>query len=84
MTNTFEFNSRETYIAYRADWKARYKAISNAIRTNKQAQRNSTSNDEVGILQSRLHYMRVDATQMMAELAEAKAFKNEQLRAVIA
>ncbi len=80
----FTFNSRETYIAYRADWRARYKAKSQEIRANKAAQRASKSNDEVAGLQSELHYLRIQANQMMVELQEAKEFKNEQLANAVA
>lgn len=31
----FAFDSRETYLEYRRDWKARYAKLSEAIRTNK-------------------------------------------------
>lgn len=84
MTNTFTFNSRDTYVAYRADWRARYKKLTLEIRANKAAQRASKSSDEVAGLQSELHYLRIQANRMMVELCEAKEFKNKQMAEAIA
>ena len=84
MTNTFTFNSRDTYVAFRADWRARYKVLTLEIRANKATQRASKSNDEVAGLQSELHYLRIQANRMMVELREAKEFKNEQLAQAVA
>ncbi len=79
----FTFNSRDTYTAYRADWRARYKALSQLIRQNKRDQVANRGNDNSGN-QSALHYLRVQANRMMVELREAKEFKNEQLAAAVA
>jgi len=83
MTNTFEFNSRETYIAYRADWKARYMKASRNIRALKRDMVENRGGDNSDH-QRNLHYIRITANDLMIELTEAKAFKNEQLRAAIA
>lgn len=79
----FTFNSRETYIAYRADWRVRYKAQSEEIRIIKRKMAARKEKSNAG-LQSNLHYLRQRANQMMIELNEAKEFKNEQLAAAVA
>lgn len=79
----FTFNSRETYIAYRADWRARYKALTQLIRQNKRDQVANRGNDNSSN-QSALHYLRVRANYMMVELRDAKEFKNQQLAAAVA
>jgi hypothetical protein len=83
MTN-FTFDSRETYLAYRQDWKARYKAASDDIRATKknlQHYYKEGNYDEASYMQSKLHFQRVFANKLMVQLTEAKAFKNEQLAA---
>lgn len=84
MTN-FDFNSRETYLAYRADWKVRYRMISEEIRQTKrsimEAHKAGFENCASGY-QSALHYERQTANQLMLELAAAKQFKNDQLVAL--
>lgn len=37
--NTFTFNSRESYLAYRSEWKAKYAEISETIREKKWMQK---------------------------------------------
>ena len=80
MTHTFTFSTRDEYLAYRAEWRAKYKVLSEEIRANKREQTANRGNDNSD-LQSRLHYLRVRANKMMLELEAAKEFKNTQLAA---
>lgn len=81
----FTFNSRETYIAYRADWRARYKAQTQEIRLIKrQMVERYTKGFNNSSYQSNLHYLRRRANEMMVELQEAKEFKNKQMVEAIA
>ena len=82
MTYNFTFTTRDEYLAYRADWRAKYKALTLEIRANKAAQRaNKGDNAD---LQSALHYLRVRANKMMLERTAATEFKNNQLAASVA
>lgn len=76
----FTFTDRATWLAFRADWRARYKAQSEEIRLIKRemASRKGLDNSS---LQSNLHYLRRRANQMMVELNEAKEFKAQQFAA---
>jgi hypothetical protein len=67
MTTTF--NSRETYLAYRADWKASYNDLSQEIRGLK---RICKKGGDTASEQSRLHYLSKEATAKLEELKEAK------------
>ena len=78
MTYTFSFTTRETYIAYRADWRAKYKALSQEIRDLKRTMA-TMKGEDTSDEQSKLHYLRVRANNMMLELTAAKEFKNVQL-----
>lgn len=79
MTYNFTFTTREEYLAYRAEWRAKYRAITLEIRANKAAQRaNKGDNAD---LQSALHYLRVRANKLMLERTAATEFKNNQLAA---
>jgi len=77
MTN-FTFSDRETWLAYRADWKARYKAQSEKIRALKRKMA-SMKGQDTSSEQSSLYVLRRTANDMMVELMEAKEFKNAQL-----
>jgi len=79
----FSFNDRESYLAYRADWRAQYKALTLEIRANKREQRSETG-EATSSLQSKLHYLRLTARRLMAERTAATKFKNEQMVAAIA
>lgn len=70
MTN-MTFTTREEYLAYRAEWRARYKAQSQLIRDLRRELKAADSSEHPR-LQSRLHYARVEANRMNLELAEAK------------
>lgn len=79
MTYNFTFTTRDEYLAYRAEWRAKYRAITLEIRANKAAQRaNKGDNAD---LQSALHYLRVRANKLMLERTAATEFKNNQLAA---
>jgi ABC-type tungstate transport system permease subunit len=83
MTN-FTFTDRATWLAYRADWRARYKAQSQEIRATKALMK--AANDlgqysEASRLQSKLSSQRYWANQLMLELNEAKEFKAAQFAA---
>lgn len=81
---TFTFNTRETYIAYRQDWKVRYKAQADVIRNLKKNisfAYKAGDQDRASNLQGQLVYERREANALMMELMAAKEFKNEQLAA---
>lgn len=79
MTNfTFSFDSRESYLAYRADWRANYAVVSEEIRALKR-QMSARKGEDVSSDQSALFYLRRRANKLMIELGEAKDFKNAQL-----
>jgi len=72
MRNT-TFNSKETYLAYRSEWKAEYKQLSHEIRETKKDIRELMRNREyAGGLQSSLIRQRAEATAMIEELKLAK------------
>jgi hypothetical protein len=81
MTYNFTFTTREEYLAYCADWRAKYKALALEIRANKRDQRTVS---DTSTLQSRLHYLRIQANDMMQERAAATEFKNQQIAALTA
>ena len=76
----FTFTDRATWMAFRADWRARYKAQSEEIRIIKREMASRKGQDNSS-LQSNLHYLRQRANQMMVELNEAKEFKAAQFAA---
>lgn len=79
-TQTFSFTSRETYLEYRAQWRAQYAEQSQEIRALKRQIKEAPEFKQPG-LQSTLHYARVKANQMNLELAEAKAYAAAQRQA---
>lgn len=68
-----QFTTKETYLAFRADWKQRYKQLSAEIRQHKleikKAQREGA---HTGSMEWRRQEMARQATQMLEELAQAK------------
>jgi len=76
----FTFSDRATWIAYRAEWKARYKKASQNIRALKHAMVENRGNDNSDH-QRNLHYARITANDLMIELTEAKEFKAQQFAA---
>jgi hypothetical protein len=77
----FAFTTREEYLAFRADWRAKYKALTLAIRANKQEQRTTA---DTSTLQSNLYYLRVSARKMMAERTAATEYKNNMMAEAVA
>ena len=77
-----DFTNRETYLAWRAQWKANYKALSKEITEGKHALANAfRSNDPKSyLLQRELLINRAAATSMLETLKEAKA-KSAEMRA---
>ena len=79
MNLELNFTNRETYLAWRANWRAVYKAQSEEIRENKQNLRDLSKsgpkqdNERASRLQRVLHFDRRDAARMMEILEEAKA-----------
>ena len=80
MTNTFNFNSRETYLTFRAEWRAKYKEVSNDIRSLKREMA-SRKGEDLSDEQRKLYFLRIRAHKLMVELEAAKEFKNAQLAA---
>lgn len=71
---TFSFNDRASYLAYRADWKADYRALSEEIRQTKRLIRNIYAEGRrlPSGEQSDRSYLGLRATKMLEELKEAK------------
>lgn len=82
---TFPFNSRETYLAWRAQWKADYKALSAEITQIKRSLRRPNdgmlSTEQQASLQSQHHYLAQKATYALQNLVEAKQQAKEQYEA---
>ncbi len=74
------FTNRETYLAWRANWRATYKALSAEIREGKQAQANAfrTSDPKAQIIQRDLSANRSLANRLMELRKEAKELSAEQ------
>ena len=58
MNTNIKFTSKETYLAYRSEWKVKYKAISNEIRIYKHSWKHNA--------------LKAKATAALEELKEAK------------
>ena len=78
MAYEFNFTTRDEYLAYRTDWRAKYRTLTLEIRANKAKQAANKGGDNSD-LQSALHYLRVRANKMMLERTAATEFKNVQL-----
>jgi hypothetical protein len=75
MSIEINFTNRETYLAWRANWRAIYKAQSEEIRQNKRDIKAAYANqkfDRASSLQQELCFNRRLATRMMDTLEEAK------------
>jgi hypothetical protein len=74
MSIEINFTNRETYITWRANWRAAYKELSAEIRQGKLALSNAfRSNDpKAGGIQSELSFNRKMAARMMETRMEAK------------
>lgn len=68
---TFTFTDRASYLAYRAEWKAEYRELSEEIRETRRAIKTS-SGDRRSVLQSEKARLRKQANRMMMSLAAAK------------
>lgn len=69
------FQDRETYLVWRARWKADYKALSAQITEIKRQLRRDNaglSSEQMSSLQSQHHYLALKATEMLELRAEAK------------
>jgi len=77
---TLTFTTRETYMTFRADWKAEYKQVSTDIRLTKnlikETQRASGSTSMQ--IYHRLNMLRARATGMLIALIEAKKMAQQQ------
>ena len=71
--STFSFNDRASYLAYRAQWKAEYRALSDDIRQTKRYIREMYAKGRIpSNEQSERVYLALQATAMLEELKEAK------------
>lgn len=77
----FTFTTREEYLAYRAEWRAKYKEITLKIRSLKKEHLAEQRAGKGGYAGFHLRQTRALANQMMLELEAAKEFKNAQLAA---
>lgn len=75
----FTFTTREEYLAYRSEWRTKYKEITQRIRSLKKEHLEEQRAGKGGYVGSRLRQTRREAHQMMLELEAAKEFKNAQL-----
>lgn len=80
MTNTFEnITSRETYIAFRSEWRAEYKALSREIRATKYKISNTfRAGEYAGPLQNQLRKLRDQANDALDTREAAKKYAAEQ------
>ena len=77
--NIEQIISRETYLAFRAEWKAEYKELSEEIRDGKHRMAHAfrAGKDASGIQRNRLRNQAM-ATRMLETLKEAKALAKAQ------
>lgn len=73
----FTFTNKETYLAYRSNWKAEYKTLSQEIRTLK-AQVRESGHQITWTEFSQLYKLKAKATAMLEERKEAKAEAQRQ------
>ena len=79
---TFTFNSKETYLAYRSEWKAQYKELSQQIRETKADIKETQRHHEyAGTMQYNLIKLRERATFM---IEQHKLSKQEAQRQYLA
>lgn len=83
---TYTFNNRETYLEFRAQWKADYRELSTEIRELKEAIKTSQRAGEsrACVLQSERERLRAQARNMLITLAEAKIESQKQYEASLA
>ena len=80
LSKVFTFNSRETYLEFRAEWKAEYKQISADIREDKNAIKNSQreSGHTPPQIYGRLSRSHRRANELLEILGEAKQLAQKQ------
>ena len=80
VSKVFTFNSRKTYLEFRAEWKAEYKQVSADIREDKNAIKNSQreSGQTPPQIYSRLSRSQRRANEMLELLIEAKKLAQQQ------
>lgn len=80
ISKVFTFNSRETYLEFRSEWKAEYKQVSADIREDKNAIKNSQreSGQTPPQIYSRLNRSQRRANEMLEILVEAKQLAQTQ------
>lgn len=73
------FTTREQYLAYRAEWRQDYRALSETIRSHKvKAAQMSKEGKHAGNIQALLQSERKQALVMMEERAESKLLCAQQ------
>lgn len=80
----FDFNSRETYVAYVREWKATYKSNSETIRKLKadiKAAQRAGNESDASSMQASREYMRAIQRRALEERAEAKIEAQRQWEA---
>lgn len=78
---TINFNSRETYLEFRRDWKAAYRDLSSQIRETKVAMKEAQKSGQesrASSLQLEREMLRRKARKMLALLVEAKVEAQRQ------
>lgn len=80
MTTQLNFTDRTSYIAWRADWRAEYKALSQEIRSLKITSKSGTQ-DEQSRAQSKLSTKSAEATAKLKLRAKSKALSATQREA---
>ena len=94
-TFTFTFTNRETYVAWRAEWRAEYAELTANIREAKakinalgKSLKDTLTEKEIeniivrmGRIQNQLHTDRAEAGMKMRQRAAATAFKNASMAA---
>ena len=73
-----EFTNKIEYLAFRANWKSRYKELSQEIRETRAAIREEGDENRRSSLQVEKAYLRKQACAMMTNLDEAKIEANRQ------
>ena len=82
---TLNFTDRASYLAWRAEWRADYKAHSENIRTRKlELKTKARAGGDTSLQQSQLHRLSQEATAKLKLRAKAKAISGEQRAAAIA
>jgi len=81
-TFKFAFDSKETYLDFRAQWKKEYAELSASIRdTKKQIRETQKAGNYAGSLQAFLRQERWEASRMLAMRVASKVEANRQYQA---